>query len=604
MNELASTTALDSFRTAIEDIANQLSMASEKDFDVLIRTEVHDPAIEKLQLLCNFALHSAHKALEDVRTSEARLRAVVDNAVDSIIVSSETGIIESANPAVEGMFGYRPEELIGQNVSILASEPHRQNHDGYLRHYRETGASKIIGKGREVVAQRKDKTIFRVDLALNEVCEDGVRKFVGILRDISAYKATEAKLHRSNEELQGLLYILGQCPVTIVVTDTEGKIEYVNPKFTQSSGYTAEEVIGKHARIIKSGEHSEAFYADLWKTITAGKEWRGEFHNKKKNGELYWEVASISPVTNELGKITHFVAIKEDVTEKRILESQLTRAQKLESIGELASGIAHEINTPTQFAIHNTHFLRSAFSRIVPLLEKYRETIQAARAGGLDDELLDGAETFLKKAKVEFLIEEIPKAIDQAIEGLDRIAKIVGSMKEFSHPGSSEVMHTDINHLLENTIAVSKNEWKYVAEVETEFDPGLPAVPCFAGELNQVFLNIIINAAQAIAEGHGETEEISDAITIRTKARNDCIEIEIADTGSGIPESILEKIFDPFFTTKEVGKGTGQGLAIAHSVIVDKHHGTISCRSEVGKGTTFTISLPLESELAAVGDMK
>ncbi|MCH7908104.1 MAG: histidine kinase, partial [Candidatus Hydrogenedentes bacterium] len=124
------------------------------------------------------------------------------------------------------------------------------------------------------------------------------------------------------------------------------------------------------------------------------------------------------------------------------------------------------------------------------------------------------------------------------------------------------------------------------------------------GEINQVFLNIIINAAQAIAEGHGETEEISDAITIRTKARNDCIEIEIADTGSGIPESILEKIFDPFFTTKEVGKGTGQGLAIAHSVIVDKHHGTISCRSEVGKGTTFTISLPLESELAAVGDMK
>ena len=218
--------------------------------------------------------------------------------------------------------------------------------------------------------------------------------------------------------------------------------------------------------------------------------------------------------------------------------------------------------------------------------------------------MLDGAETFLKKAKVEFLIKEIPKAIDQAIEGLDRIAKIVGSMKEFSHPGSSEVMHTDINHLLENTIAVSQNEWKYVAEVETEFDPGLPAVPCFAGELNQVFLNIIINAAQAIAEGHGETEEISDAITIRTKARNDCIEIEIADTGSGIPESILEKIFDPFFTTKEVGKGTGQGLAIAHSVIVDKHHGTISCRSEVGKGTTFTISLPLESELAAVGDMK
>jgi len=299
------------------------------------------------------------------------------------------------------------------------------------------------------------------------------------------------------------------------------------------------------------------------------------------------------PVIDD-GAISAVVVAVNDVTEKKELEAQLMQAQKLESIGQLAAGIAHEINTPTQFVGDNTTFLGMAFSKLTKLLDCYDELFHAAKEDNLAEELLDKVEATAKKVKVDYLLEEIPKAIEQSKEGIERIAKIVRAMKEFSHPGMEEKASVDLNHALQNAIDVSRNEWKYVADLTTELEPGLPHVPCLLGEMNQVFLNMIINAAHAIGDVAGDRAEEKGTITVSTCQEDSWAVIRISDTGSGIPEHIRSRIFDPFFTTKKVGRGTGQGLAIARSVVVDKHGGTISFETEEGRGTTFIIRLPLE----------
>lgn len=203
---------------------------------------------------------------------------------------------------------------------------------------------------------------------------------------------------------------------------------------------------------------------------------------------------------------------------------------------------------------------------------------------------------FISEINLDSLVEEIPEAIEQAKEGVSRVSEIVRAMKEFSHPSGKSKVPVDINHAIENTIAVARNEWKYFAEIETNLDPQLPLVPCLEGEINQVILTLIINSVHAITEVLGENPDKKGKISISTSKTGQWCEIKISDTGNGIPREIRDRVFEPFFTTKEVGKGTGQGLAIAHQVIVEKHGGTIHFDSELGKGTTFTIKIPLEDK--------
>ena len=214
----------------------------------------------------------------------------------------------------------------------------------------------------------------------------------------------------------------------------------------------------------------------------------------------------------------------------------------------------------------------------------------------MTDELLDTAEENIDELDLDYLAEEIPVAIQHSLKGVGRIAKIVQAMKIFAHPGGEEKEPADINNEIEKTITISRNEWKYVAELKTDFDASLSIVPCFQAELNQVILNLIVNAAHAIAEANKANPAQMGTIRIRTRREATGAKIYISDTGSGIPQEIQHKIFDLFFTTKEPGKGTGQGLAISHSVIVEKHKGTITLESRKGKGTTFIVSLPLISD--------
>lgn len=281
------------------------------------------------------------------------------------------------------------------------------------------------------------------------------------------------------------------------------------------------------------------------------------------------------------------VIIGEEITQRLQLERELAQAQKLESIGQLAAGIAHEINTPTQYVGDNIHFLQDAFSDLQRLLQQYDALLDALSPAAQTREALD---TLIAEIDLHYLLEEIPLAISQSLEGVQRIASIVAAMKEFSHPGGEDKVAVDINKALENTATVARNEWKYVAELELNLEPDLPLVACLPGEMNQVFLNLIVNAAHAIGELQREEK---GRIAITTRRDGEWVEICIRDTGCGISPEIQDRVFDPFFTTKGVGKGTGQGLSIAHNVVVSKHGGTISFTSDAGKGTTFTIRLPL-----------
>jgi signal transduction histidine kinase len=272
------------------------------------------------------------------------------------------------------------------------------------------------------------------------------------------------------------------------------------------------------------------------------------------------------------------------------MEIQLRQAQKLESIGQLAAGIAHEINTPTQFIGDNLHFLKDAFTDLFGLLGQYNLLLEAARGQSFARDQAQEIEKTIQTINLPDLEKEIPLSINQANTGVQRVTKIVQAMKDFSHPGTDSKVPIDLNRAIESTLTVCRNEWKYVADLQTDFDATLPPVCCLPGEFNQVILNIIVNAAHAIADreqGNGK-----GVIGVRTVRLGNTVEIRISDTGTGIPEAARGRVFDPFFTTKEVGKGTGQGLAIARSVVVDKHQGEISFETEMGKGTTFIIRLP------------
>jgi signal transduction histidine kinase len=280
------------------------------------------------------------------------------------------------------------------------------------------------------------------------------------------------------------------------------------------------------------------------------------------------------------------LVIAQDTTKRKKLEMDLRHAQKLEAVGGLAAGIAHEINTPVQFVGDNLRFLQDSFGTLTDLLEKYRAMGGAAGANGTE-----AANLAEDEDELEYLVDEIPKALSQSLDGVERVASIVKAMKEFAHPEQKQKVAANLNRALESTLVVARNELKYVADVETDFGD-IPAVECYPGDLNQVFLNLLINAAHAIqdaVDGSGSR----GTIRVKTSRQETWVTVSISDTGCGIPENIRDKLFDPFFTTKEVGRGTGQGLAISRSIIVDKHGGKLTFESQLGRGTTFTIQLPI-----------
>jgi PAS domain S-box-containing protein len=409
------------------------------------------------------------------------------------------------------------------------------------------------------------------------------------------FEEAAARLHESEAWADAILKTAADGIISI---DQNGVIRSFNKMAESMFGYEGREAIGSNVKILMPAPFSEAHDGYLARYVREGASqiigtYR-EVVGRRKDGTTFPMELGVSELIHDDGFV--FIGSVRDITLRKSLEGQLAHAQKLESIGHLAAGIAHEINTPIQFIGDNTRFLETAFSDLKAVLAACSELTEVASDGLASTNLATKVRMAAQQADLEYLQEEVPKAIGQSLEGIERVSRIVMAMKEFSHPGTKEKQPSDLNRAIDSTVTVSRNEWKYIADLETDLDPDLPPVPCIVGELNQVILNIIINAAHAIAAAKEVDPEAKGLIRITTRRDGSWVEIRISDTGTGIPQEIRSKIFDPFFTTKEVGKGTGQGLAIAYATIKDKHGGTLAVESEVGKGTAFLVRLPLAIE--------
>ena len=442
------------------------------------------------------------------------------------------------------------------------------------------------------------------DIFLIRSCIQGAQEMKQTARRQAELEATnsfvEATIDQRTSELSHLKRkverILHSVGEGILVIDLDGRVTFANPAAYSLLGWTGADCVDESIHPLLFGGGPEELSHGIRMVLQTGQsQTTEESEFERKNGETFPVNYHTDPLREE-GELVGAVLTFRDVSEHAALQNQLLHAQKLESIGQLAAGIAHEINTPTQYVGDNTRFLQDAFRDLLEPIDACRQLASNGGDPAETEARLERVRDSFQKADMDYLVEEIPRAIHQSLEGVGRVSSIVKAMKEFSHP-TMEMTAVDLNQAIESTVTVARNEWKYVAEVDLDLDRSLPAVPCLPGEINQVVLNMIVNAAHAIAEVVGESQE-KGTIRIRTRLHGEWAEVQISDTGSGMPEEVRARVFDPFFTTKRVGQGTGQGLSIAHAVIVKKHGGVVSVESESGRGTTFRFLLPLVAQKA------
>jgi PAS domain S-box-containing protein len=387
--------------------------------------------------------------------------------------------------------------------------------------------------------------------------------------------------------------------------DRDLTMDFVSDEVEEITGYSARSLITNRDRTYASLVHPDdraRIDAEMRAAVRAGRPYGLAYRILRADGNEAWVGDRGHAVDGGLADGIRLYGTLSDITERKRLEADRERiemelrvAQKLEAVGQLAAGIAHEINTPIQFVGDTVHFLKDCFEDLQDLLREYRDVCMAASDGPEGEAIRARLARAEEVADLAYVQERLPAAFERTLEGVDRVASIVRAMKEFAHP-QSEQAPADLNRALLSTLTVARSEYKYVADVETELAP-LPPVVCNVSDLNQVFLNLIVNAAHAIADAQAEGDE-KGRIRIRTAHDGESAVISISDSGCGIPAEIRSRIFDPFFTTKSVGRGSGQGLAIARA-IVERHRGTLEFDTEPGSGTTFTIRLPLAGAQSA-----
>ena len=417
-----------------------------------------------------------------------------------------------------------------------------------------------------------------VILDLPERSDDEVGRLASAFREMT--EATRHHIDTIRQGQQRLDDVFASISAILLVCDTEGLITAANPAACAYSGLPEDKLKGMRATALFRTESPHGSRSAS--ALPIG----GECGFSAADGTQLPVRVSLAGLRGRAG--AGWVLIAHDLTEQRRMEAELREAHKLEAIGRLASGVAHEINTPVQFVGDSLQFVCDASRDLLSIIDKYHRAAEGpaeARATALAE-----AHEEEDRSDLTYLIENVPKAIERCVDGLGRIATIVRSMNQFAHPGRRELVSVDLNGLVKSTLVIARHEYKYVAELVTDFGE-LPPVACFPGEFNQAVLNVVVNAAHAIGEVVAGTEG-KGTITVRTRLDGDHVVVSVADTGAGIPAAIRDKIFDPFFTTKEVGRGTGQGLAIARSIVLGKHGGNIRVESEVGRGTTFHLRIP------------
>lgn len=542
----------------------------------------------------DFSFYEKSILREKLGKSELEKNVILSNMVEHVFCFDTEMRILWANKSAIEFAGIAEEEMKGRHCfEVLRRE---------MRECWGCPVKKVLKTGE----LREEKYMFFQDgtALLLKACllRDAYDKIIGVLRvslDITKRKQAEELLAAEKELLAVSFNSIGD---GIITTDIEGKVLMLNNVAREITGWGEEEATGKPFekifRIIDEKNHYPIKDFLAKKMTRRGKKTpagNSVEHDLLMSREGTRKIISntVTPIRDRQGNILGCVIVFRDVTEEKKTESQLSLSQKLESIGQLAAGIAHEINTPMQYIGDNTRFVQESFTSVCACLGDYSSLLEALEKGDVPPALLNEIKKRKEEMDIEYLKEEIPLALEQSIEGIERVSKLVLGMKDFAHPGKKEKKVTDINKGIEGTILISGNEWKYVADLESDLEARLPPVYCHIDEINQVVLNMLLNAAQAVREAVEKGSLSRGKIKVKTQSKKDDIEIIVSDNGLGIPQEIIDKIYDPFFTTKEVGKGTGQGLTIAHDIIVNKHGGNISVESEVGRGTKFTISLPV-----------
>ncbi len=531
-----------------------LEMFIEHDPDILL-TDLDMPGLDGLQLL----------------------RAVRARAADMpIILVSGVGTMEDVIEAIRlGAWDYVTKPIHDPTLLLHAVE------QALERSYLLEKVARYQEDLEQTVARRTAELSLRTSQVEKEVRER---------------RAAQAAILHAKKEWE---HTADSMDYFVALIDREYRIVRVNRTLSNALGMTPEEMIGMPCCKALHGRDAPLADCPHARVFADRQPHTMEICEERLGGHIHYTVSPYYDPDDDtlIGSVLVGRNINREKRleeEKKAFQAQLLHAQKLESVGRLAAGIAHEINTPVQFVGTNIDFLQECFNDLSLLVDQLQILLAAARENRLTPELFRDAEACLDEVDWQYLQEEIPQAISQSRDGVARVSSIVRAMKEFSHPASRKKTEADINRIIETTVTVARNEWKYVAEIDLRLADDLPPIPCLVDEMGQVILNLLVNAAHAIAGKLGENPDgDKGTITIRTEARKDGIEIRISDTGTGMPAEIHEKVFDPFFTTKEVGRGTGQGLTIAHDVISDKHGGSLTFESVEGEGTTFIIRLPL-----------
>lgn len=527
-----------------------------------------------------------------LRESEERFRRLFEEGPLGIALVRPDLTIYRANVALTRMLGYSERELQQLTVADF-TEP--EDLPATMRLAERLRQGQIPSYQIQKRYVRKDRTRVWAHTSVSLIRDEaGAPKYgLVMIEDITArvsneesQRLAEARLRESEHRLTK---ILESVPVGIAIVSLDKRIRWANQAALSMIGAPELDIIvGQPCnQVLCQFSDSQCPFCDTREAVMSA-----ETTMARSDGALLPVLKSAHTVEfdNEIVRLETFM----DLRDRKRLETELGHSRKLEAVGQLAAGVAHEINTPIQYVGDSVQFLKEAFDSFVQLLPHYRQL--ATTQAGEEEQTALAVEIKRQEEEMDldWLLNEVPSSFTRCLDGIERVARIVRAMKEFAHPDQREKKPADLNHAIQSTLTIAHNEYKYVADIETHFGD-IPPVICHVSELNQVFLNLIVNAAHAIA-GHLENTGLRGAIGITTSRQGQSVRIDIEDTGGGIPDEIRDRIFDPFFTTKAVGKGTGQGLAIARSVVVDKHGGTLTFKSNHGLGTTFTVLLPIDGK--------
>lgn len=540
----------------------------------------------------------------ELAVSQTRLQRLADNVPDVLYemrLDSQSGVsFPYLSSASHRLLNMSPEQFQQRGASVIELV-HPDEREGLKVAVRASALTLKVCRYDCRLRLPSGKQKWVRAIAKPQPQADGSIVWYGCLSDVSDRQAIETQLSNSLKEVADVRFAL-DCSSIVVTTDHRGHITYVNDKFCEISKYRRSELIGQTHRLVNAQHHDPAFFRKMWQTITSGEVWYGEVKNQAKTGEYYWLETTIVPFVDELGCPYQYVAIRNDITERKQAEmklrhqaddlsqaltdlkqaqSRLVQSEKMSSLGQLVAGVAHEINNPVSFIYGNVKPANRYATNLIELLRLYQ-----AHFPEPPEEILET----LEDLDFEFMTEDLLNLLASMKMGAERIRQIVSSLRTFSRKDEAEQKSVDIHLGLDSTLLILGHRLKAEADrpaVEVVKDyADLPPIDCYAGQLNQVFMNILSNAIDALA-GREEPE-----IRISTALAGDWVEIGLSDNGEGISEEARSHIFDPFFTTKPIGEGTGMGLSISYQIVTERHGGSISCESIPGEGTTFTIQIP------------